>query len=33
MRQAVAIAERWAAIAPRPEEREAPAAIEQPAAA
>jgi uncharacterized repeat protein (TIGR03809 family) len=33
MRQAVAIAERWAAIAPRPEEREAPAATEQPAAA
>ena len=33
MRQAVAIADRWAMIAPRPGEREAPAAIEQPAAA
>ena len=33
MRQAVAIADRWAVIAPRPGEREAPAAIEQPAAA
>ena len=32
MRQAVAIADRWAMIAPRPGEREAPAAIEQPAA-
>ncbi len=33
MRQAVAIADRWAVIAPRPGEREVPAAIEQPAAA
>jgi uncharacterized repeat protein (TIGR03809 family) len=33
MCQAVAIADRWAKIAPRSEEREAPAAIEQPAAA
>ena len=33
MRQAVAIAERWAKIAPRPGEREAPAPIEQPEAA
>ena len=33
MCQAVAIADRWAKIAPRPAEREAPAAIEQPAAA
>ena len=33
MRQAVAIADRWAMIAPRPGEREASAAIEQPAAA
>ena len=33
MRQAVAIAERWAEIAPRPGECEAPAAIEQSAAA
>jgi uncharacterized repeat protein (TIGR03809 family) len=33
MRQAVAIAERWAKIAPLPEEREQVAGIEQPAAA
>ena len=33
MRQAVAIADRWAVIAPRPGEREVPAAIEQSAAA
>jgi uncharacterized repeat protein (TIGR03809 family) len=33
MRQAVAIADRWAVIAPRSGEREVPAAIEQPAAA
>jgi len=33
MRQAVAIADRWAVIAPLPAEREASAAIEQPVAA
>ena len=33
MRQAVAIADRWAVIATRSGEREVPAAIEQPAAA
>ncbi len=33
MRQAVAIAERWAKIAPLPEERDVPAGIEQPKAA
>jgi uncharacterized repeat protein (TIGR03809 family) len=33
MCQAVAIADRWAKIAPRPAEREAPAATERPAAA
>ena len=33
MRQAVAIAERWAKIAPRPGEREDPAPVERPAAA
>jgi uncharacterized repeat protein (TIGR03809 family) len=33
MRQAVAIAERWAKIAPLPEERDAPVEVEQPQAA
>ena len=33
MRQAVAISDRWAVIAPRPGEFEMPAAIEQPVAA
>ena len=33
MRQAVAIADRWAVIAPLPAERDASAAIEQPVAA
>ena len=33
MRQAVAIADRWVAIVPRPGEREVSAAIEQPVAA
>src|SRR4029078_4688987 len=33
MRQAVAISDRWAVIAPRPGEVEMPAAIEQPVAA